>query len=154
MAEEVHRRDGYPVYRPDDLGTFLASPRALAAWVGDERGEIVGHVALHVRGSEAVLALASEALKRAPDELAVVARLLVAPQARGQRLGRLLLDTAAGEARRRNLWPILDVVTTHIDAIRLYERAGWIPAGQVTSTFGNDHVAEEIVFLGPDSVPG
>jgi GNAT superfamily N-acetyltransferase len=150
IAEQVHCRDGYPVYLPDSLRQFLASPDALAAWVAEEDGEIVGHVALHERSSEAVLALAGETLNLAPDGLAVIARLLVAPEERGRGIGRLLLDTAAGEAQRRGLWPILDVVTTHTDAVRLYEKAGWRRAGHVTVTFGNGNELEEIVFLGPD----
>jgi GNAT superfamily N-acetyltransferase len=151
IAEQVHRLDGYPKYLPTDLEQFLASPDALSAWVVEERGEVVGHVALHRRSSDAVLALASEVLHQPTHRLGVVARLLVAPAARRRGIGRLLLETAAGESQRRGLWPILDVVTEHLDAIRLYEQVGWIRAGQVTARFGDGNDLEEIVFLGPSS---
>jgi len=149
IAEEVHRLDGYPVYLPTDLRQFLASPDALSAWVAEEHGDILGHVALHQRSSDSVLALASEALHHPADQFGVIARLLVAPEARRKGIGRLLLDTAAVDSLRRGLWPILDVVTQHRGAIMLYEQAGWVRAGQVTTKFGDGNESEEVVFLGP-----
>lgn len=149
IAEMVHRIDGYPKYLPTDLQQFLASPDALSAWVAEENGDVVGHVALHQRSSDAVLALAAKALRQPADRLGVVARLLVAPEVRRKGIGRVLLATAAEEALRRGLWPILDVVTEHREAIRLYEKEGWIRAGQVTAKFGDGIELEEIVFLGP-----
>jgi hypothetical protein len=42
-------------------------------------------------------------------------------------------------------------VGTHLDdAIRLYERAGWICAGQVTVDFHNEPPLEELVYVLPD----
>ena len=149
IAEEVHRLDGYPVYRPADLRQFLASSDALAAWVAEEHGDIVGHVALHQRSSASVLALASGAVHHPADRFGVIARLLVAPAARRMGIGRLLLETATVDSLRRGLWPILDVVTQHRGAIMLYEQAGWVRAGQVTTKFGDGKEMEEFVFLGP-----
>ena len=80
IAEEVHRLDGYPVYLPTDLRQFLASSDALSAWVAEEHGDILGHVALHQRSSDSVLALASETLHHPADQFGVIARLLVAPR--------------------------------------------------------------------------
>ena len=47
LARVVHELDGYPVYLPTDLGSFLAPPDALGAWVAVREGVIIGHVALH-----------------------------------------------------------------------------------------------------------
>jgi GNAT superfamily N-acetyltransferase len=149
IAEQVHLLDGYPVYVPNDLEDFVASPDALVAWVAEEDGEILGHVALHAHSSNAVLALASESLGQSSDRFGVVARLLVAPDARRRGIGRSLLGTAAMECVQRGLRPILDVVTEHAQAISLYEGEGWSRAGQVTVTLGDGKEIQEIVFLGP-----
>jgi GNAT superfamily N-acetyltransferase len=149
IAEQVHVRDGYPKYLPDDLGRFVASSSALAAWVAEVDGEVRGQVALHPRTSDAVLTLASTTVNWPIDRLGVVARLLVAPEARRQGIGTALLETATAESLRRGLFPILDVVTEHVDAVRLYERAGWTRAGEVRAVFADGTELDEIVFVGP-----
>ena len=121
LAEIVHVNDGYPVYLPGDLRSFLVRPAAIASWVADREGDIVGHVALHSSSSDGVIALAVEKTGVAPSQLGVVARLLVAPGVRRLGVGRSLLYAAAGHAARMGLWPILDVVTHHEGAIRLYD---------------------------------
>jgi hypothetical protein len=60
-----------------------------------------------------------------------------------------LLDAAAGHAARLGLWPVLDVVTHHEGAIRLYDECGWVRVGMVTSTFGQGLSVDEFVYLGP-----
>ena len=149
IAEQVHLLDGYPVYLPTSLHRFIASHDALGAWVAEEDGEVIGHVALHQRSSDVVLALAAETLNQPSGRLGVIARLLVAPEARRKGVGRLLLETATGDCLRCGLYPILDVVTEHVEAIRLYEHEGWICVGQVTTKLRSGHEIEELVFRGP-----
>lgn len=149
VAEAVRLADRYPAHVAGSLREFLASPDALAAWVAERDGEIVGHVALHRRSSDAVTALASRCLGQPADRLGVVARLFVDPAARGLGLGRLLLTTATQEALARELWPILDTLAAHDAAVRLYERCGWVRVGLVTTTLRDGFELEEIVFLGP-----
>jgi GNAT superfamily N-acetyltransferase len=149
LAEIVHVNDGYPVYLPGDLRSFLVRPAAIASWVADREGDIVGHVALHSSSSDGVIALAVEKTGVAPSQLGVVARLLVAPGVRRLGVGRSLLYAAAGHAARMGLWPILDVVTHHEGAIRLYDTCGWVRVGMVTSTFGEGLSVDEFVYLGP-----
>jgi GNAT superfamily N-acetyltransferase len=148
LAEVVHDRDGYPVYLATDLRTFLAAPDAVAAWVADDEGRLIGHVALHRQTIPAVMVIASAASDVATDQLGVVARLLVDPEVRHQGAGRLLLEAATGAARSRGLRPILDVCSRFGPAIALYERCGWINVGQVDLGFG-DLKIEELVYLGP-----
>jgi GNAT superfamily N-acetyltransferase len=150
IARRVHEVDGYPLYLPTDLHAFLDSPDAHGAWVAEEAGQIVGHVALHPRSTEAVLSLAGEVLGQPVDRLGVVARLLVAPSGRRRGVGRALLDQASAEASALGLWPILDVATQLEAAIQLYERCGWIHVGDVTVQFGGDFTLDERVYRGPE----
>jgi len=149
VAEAVRGIDRYPAYLTGSLHDFLASEDALAAWVAERDGEIVGHVALHRRSSDAVLALASACLGQPSDRLAVVARLFVAPAERGKGFGRSLLNVATQDALARGLWPILDTLAAHAASVRLYENCGWLRAGVVTTKLRDGVEFEEIVFLGP-----
>ena len=153
IAEQVHHLDGYPAYLPGgDLRGFLVSNEALGAWITELDGDVVGHVALHLRSSRSVLELASTSLGLPIESLAVVARLLVAPGARRQGVGRALLMAATYEARSRGLWPVLDVATDSTAAIALYEQCGWSRAGDVRVVLPDGSTLEEAVFLGPGPV--
>jgi GNAT superfamily N-acetyltransferase len=121
LACEVHALDRYPRFLPEDLRSFLDPPDAYGCWVADRSGEVAGHVALLPRGVPSALQIASSALDRPADQLAVIARLFVSLQARGKGTGRRLLDTATAEAVSRGLWPVLDVDTNLAPAIALYE---------------------------------
>lgn len=128
-------------------------PNALAVWVAERDGEIIGHVALLARSSRAVLTLASEVLKQPPDRFGLVARLLVSPGARREGVGRSLLNTAAGNAAGRGLWPILGVATHFHAAINLYEKCGWVRVGEVTVRFSEGEALDEFVYVGPGFEP-
>jgi GNAT superfamily N-acetyltransferase len=150
VARAVQLGDGYPGRRPLDLATFLASPDALAAWVAEHDGVIVGHVALHRQSLPVVMEQGAAFLGREASELGVVARLLVEPTARRAGIGRALLATAAREARSRGLHPILDVVTSYRAANRLYRACGWRNAGEVTMVFADGTTLQSYVYVGPD----
>lgn len=60
-----------------------------------------------------------------------VAKMLVRPDARGRGIGAALLARAEREALARGRWlGVLDTVTDAAGA-RLYERCGWIRAGEI-----------------------
>jgi GNAT superfamily N-acetyltransferase len=147
----VHASDGYPAFIPDDdeLLRFIASPDAVVAWVSERGSEIVGHVALHRRTTRSAMALAVSRLGVDHDALGVVARLLVAPGARRCGIGLSLLNTAAAEARRRDLVPILDVLPRYNSTVVLYEAAGWTRLGTVDFTFPGGTTIEEYVYCAP-----
>lgn len=150
LAHVVHAADGYPPRCADDLRVFLSATDALGAWVAESKKGIIGHVALLPRSSRAVMAVGSAATGRRPEQLCVVARLFVSPTERNAGIGSSLLALAADAGLARGLRPILDVAA-HLDtAIRLYERAGWICAGQVTVDFHQEAPLEELVCIGPD----
>jgi GNAT superfamily N-acetyltransferase len=153
LVRHVHALDRYPRFLPEDLSAFLAPPGAYGSWVADRDGDVAGHIALLPRGVPSALELASSALGRPADKLAVVARLFVSPQARGQGAGRLLLDAATAEATSRGLWPVLDVDADLAPAIALYESRGWVRAGMITARFRDGHSLTEYVYLGPGADP-
>ena len=148
LARAIHERDGYPPLLPRGLRAFVASAPALAAWVAVAEGRVVGHVCLNPASSPEVMTLAIEAT--GADAFGVVARLFVDPAHRRAGVGEALLATAAGEARRRGLLPILDVSTSFEPAIALYERCGWQRLGSVQVAVGPDRPPfDEIVYALP-----
>ncbi len=151
LVREVHAADRYPRYLPADLGRFLAPPDAYACWVAESGGEIAGHVALVTQSVPSIMEIASAALARPAGRLAVVARLLVSPQARGRGAGRRLLAAATAAAQDRDLHPVLDVDTELAGAIALYESAGWTRAGTVPIRWSDGRELTEHVYLGPEA---
>ena len=151
LVRESHRVDGYPARLPDDVRAFLDAPDAIAAWVAESAGEIIGHVALHPTSSPAVMSLACSSTGLAADRFGVVARLVVSPAARGRGVGSSLLRAAASASIDRGLHPMLDVHAALEQAIRLYERSGWVRIGAVKVTFQNGLAIDEFVYLVPDS---
>jgi GNAT superfamily N-acetyltransferase len=132
VLREVHRRDGYPTYWPDDPEAFVAGRGTLAAWVAVRDGGLAGHVTLGTADSAAVWGPCARATGRELTGLGVVARLFVAPAARGSGVAGALLSAAVAEAKRRGLRPVLDVTVDNRDAIEFYVRRGWTRVGEAT----------------------
>lgn len=153
IAERVHALDGYPPYLPNgDLFLLLFRHETLGAWVVEADGEPVGQVALHPRTGRPAMAMAADALGVQAEQLGVVARLFVSPDHRRQGTAKALLETAAHAAVDRGMFPILDVAT-HLDAaVALYDRSGWIRAGEVGVALPSGEVLEEFVYLAPPAL--
>jgi GNAT superfamily N-acetyltransferase len=145
----VRRHDGYPPRGPVDVEQFLAPPQELAAWVAEIDSAIVGHAALHLAGAGVTMALAARHTGRPPEQLALVARVLVGPTARRSGVARSLLATATADAQHRDRHPILDVATHFRAAIGLYESCGWDRAGEVTIHVGDEPSLQCYVYVGP-----
>lgn len=149
IAMQTHLRDGYPKYLPPDMRSFVIQTDALAAWVAEDDGKIVGHVALHARSAPAVMEMAGTATGLSNDRLIVLARLLVAPGARRRGVGRALIERATAESTRIGRRAVLDVVTDHKDAISLYERCGWNRVGEVEWDLPDGGPLREFVYISP-----
>jgi GNAT superfamily N-acetyltransferase len=122
----VHVQDRYPLQWPDDAADWL-NPRALiAAWVAEESGAVLGHVALHSAESDSDGLEWAESFGLRPSRIAWVSRLFVDPESRRRGVGSELLDTASGYANGLGLRPALEVVESDRAAIALYERSGWV----------------------------
>ncbi len=88
-----------------------------------DSNRIVGYAFVRVRSAATYAASWTTS-----DPLADLATLAILPELRGQGVGSALLD--AVEARLRELAVrdmTIDVITTNVDAIRLYERRGAVP---------------------------
>ncbi|MFG2050005.1 GNAT family N-acetyltransferase [Micromonospora sp. NPDC048935] len=119
---EVHRLDGYPLNWPADPHRWLREPHPARAWVAvavnpEAEAAIVGHVAVH--------RLPSPATGPPGRPTAEVARLFVAPAARGLALGSALLARTRQWATARGTDLVLDVTCGDVAAAALYERTGW-----------------------------
>jgi GNAT superfamily N-acetyltransferase len=125
LLADVHAADGYPLHWPADPRGWLTPPMLLTAWVAEDEGALVGHVALHRAVGDAATPMWSAAAGLPAEQLVIVAQLFVSPQVRGRALGATLLATACAEASSRGLRPALDVLDHDRAAMALYERAGW-----------------------------
>jgi GNAT superfamily N-acetyltransferase len=154
LALAVHEADGYPVHVPADMRKFLVAADEFTAWVAELDGEVVGHVALHARCSQASTDVVRRDLGLGPGDYGVVARLLVSPAARRQGIGRSLLDAARSEAASRRLVPVLEVVTWHVPAIRLYEAFGWRRVGRAAVQIPDRPPLDVFVYVYGDAATG
>ncbi|MZD06308.1 GNAT family N-acetyltransferase [Streptomyces sp. SID5785] len=141
----VHRKDGYPVNWPADPVGWLRVDGELGAWVARLAGRPVGHVVLAGPGPGDV----APRLAPAGGPTAVVGRLFVDPAARGRRIGALLLDRVAHEARLRGARAVLDVVPSDVAAVALYERAGWQFLGTGQQEWGPDELIDVRCYAAP-----
>jgi GNAT superfamily N-acetyltransferase len=126
LLRVVFSEGQYPVYWPDAPRAWLDDDDVLDAWVAERQGEILGHVSICRVGVDPVTALRwREVTGRQPAELAGVSRLFVRPRVQRRGIGSALLDVAVAEIRARGLVPVLEVVTSSADAIRLFEDSDW-----------------------------
>jgi GNAT superfamily N-acetyltransferase len=148
----THQVDGYPRYLPDDLPSFLSDSAELAAWVAESSNDVVvGHVALHDGFEDPAAEVAVPASGLCPEQLAVVARLMVHPDVRRRGVGRKLLVAATDYAHRHRLRPVLDVQQVSGRALSLYESLGWERAGPLTLPVAGHEPLELWVYLGPEN---
>lgn len=149
---EVHEADGYPAWWPADPSGWLAPAGWAAAWIAERAGSVVGHVCV-VRGVlHPVVTALTEA---APERLASVSRLFVAPTARGQGVGASLLGAVSSYAAAEDLQLMLDVAEDGGAGVAFYESLGWEqvdrhPADWVTP---DGHRLPVRVYLPPGAAP-
>lgn len=149
----VHTTDGYPVEGVGRPIAWIRSPDVLSAWVAEADGEIVGHVAvMRSRGEDAVR-LWQRWSGTDASTIAVLARLFVVREARGDSVGEHLTRTAMEYAQREKLRLVLDVMTKDTAAIRLYERLGWQKIGRADHRYGDDQRMAALCYVSPDAGP-
>jgi len=149
LLHQVHQRDRYPVHWPADPVAFLTPADELVTWVATSDAVVIGQVMLATapEGLAALSASADEQLARS-ENLLLLRQLFVAPEARGQGLGSQLLDVATAGAAARGRRAALEVLSINVDAIALYERAGWTAVATTTPHWVPDGM-HAVVFLAP-----
>lgn len=152
LLADVHAASGYPMLWPANPAKWLTSDNLLEAWVAEDEQAALGHVAL--RGAEDQISAPawSAATDLPPCQLADVAKLFVAPSARGRGIGAALLAQACDEARLRGLTPVLEVLDHDRAAIALYERAGWRRVASEVVPWAQDGDAPMLLhaYVAPD----
>ncbi|MFI1095054.1 GNAT family N-acetyltransferase [Streptomyces sp. NPDC020917] len=133
---KVHKTDGYPVEGVEDPEAWIRPPAVLSAWVAEDEGKIVGHVAVMRTQGEGAVSLWRDKSGESEGRIGVLARLFVVREARKHAAGERLMRAAMDYAKQNSLRLVLDVMTKDTAAIRLYERLGWQHIGEVSHHFG------------------
>ncbi len=147
--KEVHAVDGYLVEGVSDAEGWLFPDGLLQAWVAEASGEVVGHAALCEPRDEAAVAMLIEQEGLREEQIAVVARLFVAPKGRGQALGQALAAAAFHHSRPLGRRIVFDVMTKDRAAIHLYERLGCVRLGSTIHTFGDNQQVHAYCYASP-----
>ena len=118
ILAEVHERDHYPARPINVRREWLWQDDFVGAWVADDGGDVVGHVAL----------AGAFTGPGVPDGALGISRLFVASRANGRGAGAALLAAARAAAGDRPLG--LEVADSSTAARALYERLGWRRVGE------------------------
>lgn len=121
----------------------------IQAWVAELDGTVVGHVILSEPNGEDAVRMWKERSAASDDEIAVIARLFVHPNARGRGIGQQLTIAAGMYAAEQGRRCVFDVMTKDQDAIRLYERLGCKRLGVTTHRFGEGREVPAICYVAP-----
>jgi GNAT superfamily N-acetyltransferase len=139
--------DGYPANWPNDPIQWLAGAQTVAAWVAEDNGSLIGHVALAAPDPDRAWPQWVEALAVPVEGLAVVRRLFVASQWREGGLATALVERAENEAFDRQLAPVLDVAHDNHAAIMFWKDRRWREVGQATLPPGDEGRALRLLLF-------
>ncbi|KAK6082647.1 hypothetical protein SCUP234_00427 [Seiridium cupressi] len=132
--EDVYNTDGYPIEGTATAAAFLAPDGLVEAWVAVHANSVVGQIVV-VAGAQGNQA-AVRAWLDLPDSggdvgrTVVVARFFVRKHARGQGLGRGLIEKACGWARENGMAIVMNVLSKDLEAMKLYEKVGFRRIGE------------------------
>jgi ribosomal protein S18 acetylase RimI-like enzyme len=166
LLARVYDKDRYPVQGVSRAIEFLSSPSTLAAWIAvkptadsdattQEEAKIFGHVAL-TSPSPSDPSVALWYSQNRSEPIAVLERLFVDPEARGQGLAEKLMKAVSEEAEKRGMKAVLFTLIKDVGAMRLYERVGWREFGRSMYAYqdheGRDTEMEAVCYVAPGGV--
>lgn len=151
ILAQVHELDGYPVEGVDDPRAWLELPHSIGQWTALLDGKPVGHAALlRPQPSDGAPLILAKRDGLSLGQMAVLAKLFVAPLARGHSVANRLMDVAEDEARSAEIRLALDVMAKDRSAISLYQRRGWCPIGSSQHLYGAGRSEPAIAMRGPE----
>lgn len=146
----VYLKDGYPVQGTDDAKTFLTLNATKQAWVAEQDGQILGHVAVSV-ATEEDLSVRLWLAQHPDAPVAVLERLFVHPEKRGDGVASKLITAATDWAREQQVRLVLFALAKDQGAMRLYKRLDWSEFGKTKYQWnGNQHM-EAVCFVSPEA---
>ncbi|KAK5137528.1 hypothetical protein LTR08_008508 [Meristemomyces frigidus] len=146
----VHAHSGYPVQGMDNAKAFLTEGRVEQAWIAEDSGHIVGHIAVSTATEDDV----SVALwqKQYPDvPIAILERLFVHPEKDGGGIATQLIRTAMAWSLQVGRRLVLFALVKDQAAMKLYARLGWEPFGNTNYHWGNEEHMEAVCFVSPQT---
>lgn len=149
LLVRVHELDGYPVEGVADPIAWLKSDNELAALTAEKDGQVVGHVMLsYPTEADAAATEWSRREDQPMDAIAVLGRLFISPEARGEasRAAHRLGYRDRPQARTAR---VLDVMAKDKAAIRTYEKLGWERIAEVEHTFGDGQSTPAYAYVSP-----
>jgi GNAT superfamily N-acetyltransferase len=138
LLRAAYLTDGYPANWPNDPRRWLASSNTIAAWIFEERGGVLGHLALTAPAPDRAWPAWQQACGVPGECLSVMRRLFVDPNSRRNGVGTALVKTAEREAAARGMPLVLDVAADNRDAISFWKRHGWRDVGEASLPPGDE----------------
>jgi ribosomal protein S18 acetylase RimI-like enzyme len=138
LLRAVYLTDGYPANWPNDPRRWLAGSNTIAAWIFEQRGEVLGHLALTAPAPDRAWPEWQQACGVAGERLSVMRRLFVDPNSRRDGVATALVKTAEREAAARGMPLVLDVAADNRAAISFWKRHGWRDVGEASLPPGDE----------------
>lgn len=149
VLERVYQKDGYPVGIDGNYLPFLQSALIEHSWVAEIDGSIVGHVAIgKATNDDVAVALWRQRFPEV-ENIAVMERLFVDPQARGNGVAGKLIETAVNWGKETSVRLVLFVLLKDKNATALYQRLGWTQFGTTTFRYGDGQRMKALCFVSP-----
>lgn len=152
VLARVYHKDGYPVQGVSHAVEFLSNSSTLCAWaaVSVSDGAIIGHVAMSSAAEKDDVAVKLwRQLHDRIDDIAVLERLFVDPEARGRGVADALMQAVVEDCRARGLRVVLFALEKDQGAMRLYEKVGWARFGTQRYCYGDGESMEAVCYVSP-----
>jgi GNAT superfamily N-acetyltransferase len=149
--EDVYSTDSYPIEGTADAAAFLTPRGLLQAWVAVHAGVVVGQIVV-VAGAQGHPA-AVQAWVDLPDSggdaarTIVAARFFICKHARGQGLGRALIQRTCDWANANGMKIVMNVLSKDKEAMRLYEKVGFRRIGEGTYEYDEGKMSLQYFYV-------
>lgn len=148
MLRKMFTTDAYP-QKAKDYQAFLTDGLQ-RCWVAVDDGRIIGHVGIGAGVPTSDLAVRIWKQKRPDDDdIAVVKRLYVDPDARNRGVAAALMGATESWGRTVRIRLVLFVLIKDRDAIQLYRKLRWEEYGTGMFQLDDEKEMEAICFVNP-----